>query len=73
MEELTLAQLVTTLGPGGSVIALIAWMFIREKKNGKNPNKTVLDDILGELRDMNNHQEARDQRMEDIWGAVKKE
>ena len=72
MEEVTLTQLLTTLGPGGSVIALIAWMFFKEKKNGKNPNKIVLDDILGELRDMNSHQEARNQRMEDIWNEVKK-
>ncbi len=67
MEEVTLTQLLTTLGPGGSVLALIAWMFIKEKKNGKNPNGVVLEDILSELRDMNSHQEARDQRMEDIW------
>ena len=72
MEEVTLTQLLTTLGPGGSVIAFIAWMFIREKKNGKNPNKEVLDNILNELQDMNSHQEARDQRMEDIWDEVKK-
>lgn len=70
MEEVTLTQLLTTLGPGGSVLALIAWMFIKEKKNGKNPNGVVLEDILSELRDMNSHQEARDQRMEDIWEKV---
>ncbi len=77
MEPQAFQELATLLGPGGSVIAFIVWQVVRERRNGKPvpppDNNPLLTEIRDAIREQNGHHEARDQRMEDIWDAVRKE
>ena len=62
METMTLQEMLTLLGPSGSVVVLVVYMFIKDKRNG---NSGVLKDIHSELKSMN-------KRQEDIWKKVNK-